>query len=93
MPRRNPPPRFPPGAHLKGGLASIPVNIEMADEFCRAVAPVALELERAGWSLRAIGKELAKRGITSRNGWPGQPWSPSSVRRLLARAKHLAAKA
>jgi hypothetical protein len=82
---------FPPGVHRLGGLNAAPVNRQLADEFCREVAPVALELRRAGLSLRAIGQELARRGIAPRNGSKGQTWSASSVRRLLDRAKLLAA--
>jgi hypothetical protein len=42
------------------------------------------ELRREGLSLRAIARELERRGIKTRQEWPH--WSATQVRRILARA-------
>jgi hypothetical protein len=59
-------PAFPPGAHLKGGAALAPVNRELAREFYEPIIPVVVELRRQGLSLRAIARELDRRGIRTR---------------------------
>jgi hypothetical protein len=68
--------RFPPGARLKGGQASIESN--------RRLLPLLRELAGRGLSLRQIAAQLDRRGVKTRYG-PGG-WSASSVRRALARA-------
>jgi hypothetical protein len=74
-------PKFPPGAHLKGGQAAAESNRQLAREFYGPILPIVLELHRQGLSLRAIGRELDRRGIMTRLGWPC--WSAPSVRRAL----------
>jgi len=87
-------PGFPPGAQLKGGAASAPVNRELAREFYEPIIPVVVEL-RQGLSLRQIAAELDRQGIKTRVGcWyesaTGEMtvirWSATQVKRVLARA-------
>lgn len=58
---------FPPGVHLKGGRNAAPVLAQMAQEFYEPIIPIVLELRRQGLSLRAIGRELDRRGIRTRH--------------------------
>jgi hypothetical protein len=83
-------PQFPPGVHRKGGEASVESHRRLAREFYAPLLPVVLELHRQGLSLRAIGRELDRRGIKTRFGWPC--WSAASVRRALDRALEAAAQ-
>jgi hypothetical protein len=80
-------PQFPPGVHLKGGQASVESNRRLAQEFYAPILPVVVELHRQGLSLRAIARELDRRGIKTRLEYPGQRWSATQVRRLLIRAR------
>ena len=89
-------PGFPPGVHLKGGRNAAPVLAEMAREFYAPIIPIVLELRRQGLSLRAIGRELDRRGIRTRVGcfyrsFRSRPrivrWSAAQVRRVLIRAE------
>jgi hypothetical protein len=77
-------PAFPPGVHLKGGAAAAPYLAQLAREFYAPLLPLVAELRRQGLSLRAIARELEKRGLKSRHGWT--EWSATQVRRMLARA-------
>ena len=63
-------PGFPPAAHRKGGEMSRKVNADMANEFYAPIIPVVVELRCQGLSLRAIARELDRRGIRTRQvGW------------------------
>jgi hypothetical protein len=77
-------PRFPKGVHLKGGRNAAPVLAAMAREFYAPLIPIVMELREQGLSLRAIARELEKRGIMSRLTWPR--WSAAQVRRVVIRA-------
>ena len=77
-------PSFPPDAHRKGGQASAEVHRRAAHEFYAPIIPVALELRASGLSLRAIARELGRRGIRTR--YEYQNWTATQVRRVLARA-------
>ena len=65
----------------------------VANEFYAPIIPIVMELHGKGLSLRAIGRELDRRGIrTSVGHWcgPGKKqtiilWSAAQVRRVLAR--------
>src|ERR1035438_6745026 len=59
-------PKFPKGANLKGGRNAAPVLAEMAREFYAPIIPIVMELHNQGLSLRAIGRELDRRGIRTR---------------------------
>jgi hypothetical protein len=88
-------PGFPPRGHLKGGQNAAPVNRALAREFYAPIIPIVVELRRQGLSLRAIARELDRRGIRTRQvGWykAGASvmevirWSATQVKRVLARA-------
>ena len=76
---------FPAGACQKGGRNSAPVLKQMAREFYEPIIPIVLELHAKGLSLRAIGRELEKRGIKPRIGYPPYRWAAAQVRRALLR--------
>jgi hypothetical protein len=76
-------PGFPPGVHLIGGRNAAPVNAQLAREFYTPILPLVAELHRQGLSLRAIARELDRRGIKTRPEW--DRWSATQVRRVLAR--------
>jgi hypothetical protein len=78
-------PAFPPGASAKGGQAAIQTNVESARAFYAPILPVVAELHRQGLSLRQIARELDRRGVKTRFEYPGQRWSATQVRRVLAR--------
>ena len=78
-------PRFPAGVHLQGGRNAAPVHREAAREFYAPLVPVVAELRRQGLSLRAIARELERRGLKTRQEWPH--WSATQVRRILARGR------
>ena len=78
-------PGFPPGVHLKGGQASVESNRRLAQAFYAPILPVVAELRRQGLSLRAIARELDRRGLKTRQEW--DHWSATQVRRVLARAR------
>jgi hypothetical protein len=59
-------PSFPPGVHLIGGRNAAPVHAELAREFYAPIIPVVVELHRQGLSLRAIARELDRRGVRTR---------------------------
>jgi hypothetical protein len=77
-------PSFPPGVHLKGGRNAAPVLARLAREFYEPIIPVVAELRNQGLSLRAIARELEKRGIKAR--FYEDSWSATQVRRVLLRA-------
>lgn len=68
----------------KGGRKSAAVRGQKADAFAAEVGPVAVELHRAGHSLRQIGAELERLGIATPRG--GRTWQAVQVRALLQRA-------
>jgi hypothetical protein len=76
-------PAFLQGIHLKGGQAAASVNTERAREFYAPLIPIVAELRRQGLSLRAIARELEKRGIKTRYEWPY--WNATQIKRILAR--------
>jgi hypothetical protein len=77
-------PAFPPGVHLIGGRNAALSNAKQADDFYRDIIPVVTELRGQGLSLRAIARELDRRGVKTRQGW--EKWSAMQVGRVLARA-------
>jgi hypothetical protein len=77
---------FPPGAHEKGGRNAAPVLAALAREFYAPLLPIVLALYRQGLSLRAIARELGRRGIKTRWEYPGERWNVVQVRRVLDRA-------
>lgn len=91
-------PGFPPGVHLIGGRNGARAHAENADEFYAPIIPIVAELRRQGMSLRAIARELDRRGIRTRfDSWyesegsgPPKPriirWNAAQVRRILIRA-------
>ena len=92
-------PSFPPGVHLIGGRKLAPVLRKAAADFYATIIPIVVELHRQGLSLRAIARELDRRGIRMRNAigrhpddgrilWdnPDVLWNAAQVRRVLARA-------
>jgi hypothetical protein len=62
------PPGFSPSAARKGSLAAALVLRRLAEQFYAPVLPVVVELRQQGLSLRAIAKELDRRGIKTRYG-------------------------
>ena len=82
--------RFPPGVHLIGGRNAAATYRANADEFYRDIIPVVLALAEQGLSLRAIARELDRRGIKTRRKYPGQRWSAMQVKRILLRARSAA---
>ncbi|MBI1913607.1 MAG: recombinase family protein [Planctomycetes bacterium] len=80
-------PGFPAGVHKKGGAVSAPVHREAARQFYAPLLELVLQLHRAGRSLRQIAAELDRRGVKTRAEYPGQRWSATQVRRVLARAR------
>ncbi len=79
-------PRFPPGVHLVGGRNAAATHAQLAREFYAPILPVVTELRGQGLSLRAIAAELDRRGVKTCIQYPGQRWSATQVRRVLARA-------
>jgi hypothetical protein len=77
---------FPAGAGKKGGINAAPVHKRMAHEFYEPIIPLVMELHHQGFSLRAIGRELEKRGISPRLGYSPGRWSAAQVRRVVCRA-------
>src|SRR6478752_1631426 len=69
---------FPSGVHLGGANAAITLA-ELAREFYAPIIPAVMELRRQGLSLRAIGRELERRGIKPRFGFPR--WSAAGPAR------------
>jgi ribosome-interacting GTPase 1 len=59
-------PRFPPGVHLQGGRTAAVTHAAAAREFYAQIIPVVVDLRRQGQSLRAIARELDRRGIRTR---------------------------
>ena len=78
-------PGFPQGVHLQGGQASVEVHRQLAREFYAPILPMVAELHRQGLSLRAIARELDRRGIKTRQGW--ERWSATQVKRVLAKTR------
>jgi hypothetical protein len=79
--------RFPPGVHLIGGRNAAVTNARLARDFYAPLLPLIAELHRQGLSLRAIARELDQRGVKTRLQYPGQRWSATQVRRVLARSR------
>jgi hypothetical protein len=80
-------PGFPAGVHLKGGQTSAVVNAELAREFYAPIIPIVVELFEGGLSLRAIARELDRRGIKTRQGF--EHWSATQIGRVLDRAGYV----
>ena len=78
-------PKFPPGVHLLGGRNAAVTNAQLAREFYAPITPVVAELRRQGLSLRAIARELDRRGFKTRLEYPGARWHATQVRRVLLR--------
>ncbi len=76
-------PRFPKGAHIKGGRASAEVHRANARAFYGPLSPMLLELRAQGLSLRAIAQELDRLGIKTRYG--AGAWTAMQVKRVLSR--------
>jgi hypothetical protein len=76
-------PRFSPGVHLLGGRNAALVNAQLARAFYAPILPLVAELHCQGLSLRAIARELDRRGIKTRQEW--DHWSATQIRRVLAR--------
>ena len=80
-------PRFPPGVHLTGGRKAAATHARNAREFYAPIVPIVAELRRQGLSLRAIARELDRRGVKTRVAYADQRrWSATQIRRVLARA-------
>jgi hypothetical protein len=80
-------PRFPPGVHLIGGRNAAVTNAQLARDFYAPILPLVAELHRQGLSLRAIARELDRRGVKTRMQYPDQRWSATQIRRVLARSR------
>jgi hypothetical protein len=78
-------PSFPAGVHLIGGRNAAPINRALADEHYRPILPAVADLRRQGLSLRAIARELERRGVPTRHEF-GR-WHARQVARILARAR------
>jgi len=78
-------PSFPPDACHLGGRNAAPVNREMAREFYAPIIPIVLELRQQRLSLRAIARELVRRGIAARQ--RSECWGVTTIRRILERAR------
>jgi len=78
--------------HRRGGQTAATTNAELAREFYAPIIPIVVELRNQGLSLRAIARELDRRGLIMRfEECPGQSvhrgrWNASQVRRVLLRA-------
>lgn len=72
-----------PEASHKGQRAGTARNRERAQAAYADLLPLMAELRRAGQSYREIGRELGRRGQTTRT---GKAWNGVQVRRVLARA-------
>ena len=91
---------FPPGVHLIGGRNAAPYLRQLAREFYAPIIPVVVDLRRQGLSLRAIARELDRRGIkTVKNGtigarhkyggyWPAHKLNPDGAGRRPGPARH-----
>src|SRR4051794_30402904 len=96
-------PAFPPGVHLKGGQNAAPVLAEMAREFYAPIVPVVVELRGQGLSLRAIARELDRRGVRTRQvskpafaglGTDGEPlWDMEILRWSAAQVRRILMRA
>ncbi len=73
-----------PETSRKGQQAGTARNRERAQAAYADLLPLMAELRRAGQSYREIGRELARRGHTTRT---GKVWNGVQVRRVLARAE------
>ncbi len=78
-------PSFPTGVHWIGGRNSAPVNRALADDHYSPILPTVSDLRRQGLSLRAIARELERRGLPTRHGF-GR-WHARQVARILTRAR------
>lgn len=67
----------------KGIAASVAARAEKADKRAADIAPVILELQASGASLRSVAAELTARGIPAPR---GGGWSAVQVKRVLERA-------
>lgn len=73
-----------PEASRKGQHAGTARNRERAQAAYADLLPLMAELRQAGRSYREIGRELGRRGQTTRT---GKAWNGVQVRRVLARAE------
>jgi hypothetical protein len=71
--------------NVKGGQVAAVTNRRRAEDFYARITPVVVDLHRQGLSLRQIAAELDRRGVAPRLKRPGQRWSATQVRRVLAR--------
>jgi hypothetical protein len=62
------------------------VNRAAARAFYAPLLPVVAEMHRQGRSLRAIARELHRRGVKTRLGLAH--WSATQIRRVLARCRN-----
>jgi hypothetical protein len=76
-------PAFPPGAPMKGNR----VVAKLARDWAAPIFPVVLELHGQGLSLRKIGRELERRGISPRLNNGNGVWGPAQVSRVLILAQ------
>src|SRR5947199_7404481 len=83
-------PAFPPGVHRIGGQNAALAHAQQAREFYVPIIPIVAELHGQGLSLRAIARELDRRGVKTRLEYPGQRWSATQVKRVLARCESTA---
>ena len=86
---------FPPGASAEGARRAAISHAANARDFYAPIIPIVVELHRQGHSLRAIARELDRRGILTRIGHWYEPdsgkrrpvqWNAAQVRRVLIRA-------
>jgi hypothetical protein len=80
---------FPRGASQRGAAAAAVAHREECRKADSLIAPLILELRSQGLSLRAIAKELTRRGIKTRQ--ENRTWHARQVARILARAAGAAA--
>lgn len=73
-----------PAANRRGQQAGTARNRERAEVAYADLLPLMAELRRDGNSYREIGRELARRGQTTRT---GKAWNGVQVRRVLTRAE------
>jgi hypothetical protein len=86
---------LPPGASAEGARRAAISHAANARDFYAPIIPIVVELHRQGHSLRAIARELDRRGILTRIGHWYEPdsgkrrpvqWNAAQVRRVLIRA-------
>jgi DNA invertase Pin-like site-specific DNA recombinase len=75
-----------PNQHKLDPILGTATLVRASDEFAARVAPIAIELRRAGMSLRQIVAELDKRGIRTMR---GGAWTAASARNVLRRHERI----